>query len=339
MIEVGYGLITCQTHPDDPRGWEELYSEALELATLAESSGAESIWVSEHHFVDDGYLPALLPMMAALAAVTRTAKIGSAMVLAPFYDPLRLAEDAAVTDLISHGRVILGLSMGWLPQEFAAFGKSSKRRVRLLADAIQICRTGWAGEPAMQREDGTPFGYITPRPARGQIPIWIGAAAEPAVRRVGRLADGFMATNCTPDELAVAVRTLREEAEQHGRDPDGIDIAVHLQTFVTDDTDPWAAVREHILYQAWKYGDIASRWDIQGGLRPMPPQHPDFESWVRAISLVGTADHVAARIQEYAEKVGGNLHFVARSYFPGLGAQRQRENAQSLAEIRSCLGR
>src|SRR5271166_1391562 len=158
MIEVGYGLITCQTHPDDPRGWEELYSEALELATLAESSGAESIWVSEHHFVEGGYLPALLPMMAALAAVTRTAKIGSAMVLAPFYDPLRLAEDAAVTDLISQGRVILGLSMGWLPQEFAAFGKSSKRRVRLLVDAIQICRTGWAGEPTTQREDGTPFG-------------------------------------------------------------------------------------------------------------------------------------------------------------------------------------
>jgi alkanesulfonate monooxygenase SsuD/methylene tetrahydromethanopterin reductase-like flavin-dependent oxidoreductase (luciferase family) len=101
MIEVGYGLITRQTHPDDPRGWQELYSEALELGALAESSGAESIWVSEHHFVDDGYLPASLPMMAALSAVTRTAKIGSAMVLAPFYDPLRLAEDVAVTQTTS----------------------------------------------------------------------------------------------------------------------------------------------------------------------------------------------------------------------------------------------
>ena len=66
MIKLGYGLITCQTHPDDPRDWQTLYTEALELAKIAESSGAESIWVSEHHFVDDGYLPALLPMMATI---------------------------------------------------------------------------------------------------------------------------------------------------------------------------------------------------------------------------------------------------------------------------------
>jgi hypothetical protein len=88
----------------------------------------------------------------------------------------------------------------------------------------------------------------------------LSAAAEPALRRVGRLADGFMATNCTPDELAAAVRTVREEAEQHGRDRDDIEIAVHLQTFVTDDRDPWAAVGEHILYQSWKYAEAASRW-------------------------------------------------------------------------------
>jgi alkanesulfonate monooxygenase SsuD/methylene tetrahydromethanopterin reductase-like flavin-dependent oxidoreductase (luciferase family) len=338
MIKLGYGLITCQTHPDDPRDWQTLYTEALELAKIAESSGAESIWVSEHHFTDDGYLPALLPLMSALSAVTTTASIGSAMVLAPFYDPIRLAEDAAVTDLLSRGRVILGLAMGWLPEEFAAFGKSTKQRVRLLVNAIEICRTGWAGEPTKQREDGTQFGYITPRPARGQIPIWIGAAAEPALRRVGRLADGFMATNCTPDELAATVRTVREEAEQRGRDPDDIDIAVHLQTFVTDDRDPWAAVGEHILYQSWKYAETASRWGFEGSLQSMPPQHPDFESWVRALSLVGTADHVAARIHEYAEKVGGHLHFIARSYFPGLGAKRQRENVLALAQIRSCLG-
>ena len=339
MITLGYGLITCQTHPSDPRDWGELYGEALELARTAEAAGAESIWVSEHHFNDDGYLPALLPLMAALAAVTTSASIGSAMVLAPFYHPIRLAEDAAVTDLISGGRLILGLGMGWRPEEFAAFGTPTTRRVRLLENAVAVCRAAWRGEPSGTSEDGTPIGYITPRPAAGRIPIWFGAAAQPALLRTGRLADGFMATNCTPDEFADAVATVRGEAQRRGRNPDDIDIALHLQTFVTDDPDPWAAVGEHILYQSWKYAETAGKFGFEGNLQPMPELHPDFEAFVRAVSVVGTAEQVAERIQQYADRVGGNLHYVARSYYPGLGAKGQRENAAALADVRRALVR
>jgi alkanesulfonate monooxygenase SsuD/methylene tetrahydromethanopterin reductase-like flavin-dependent oxidoreductase (luciferase family) len=337
MIKLGYGLITCQTHPDDPRDWQALYSEALELAVMAESAGAESIWVSEHHFTDDGYLPALLPLMSALSAVTTTASIGSAMVLAPLYDPVRLAEDAAVTDLISRGRVILGLGLGWREEEFTALDKSTKSRGRALETAINVCRAGWQGEPTKTSPDGSRYGYIVPQPASGRIPIWIGAGADVGLRRAGRLADGFMATNCTPDEFATSVRTVREEAERHGRNPDDIEIAVHLQTFVTDDPDPWSVASDPILYQTWKYVDIAPKFGFNGVLQHRPKQDSHVESWVRSVSVVGDADRVAERIHEYADRVGGNLHFVARSYFPGLGAQRQRENVQALAEIRRSL--
>ena len=338
MIKLGYGLITCQTHPDDPRDWQALYAEALELASIAESAGAESIWVSEHHFTDDGYLPSLLPLMSALSVVTTTASIGSAMVLVPLHDPIRLAEDAAVADLISGGRVILGLALGWREEEFAVLDKSTKHRVRALETAIAVCRTGWRGEPTKTSDDGNHYGYIAPQPANGRIPIWVGAGAPAALRRVGRLADGFMATNCTPDELAASVRTVREEAQRHGRDPDAIETAVHLQTFVTDDADPWAVARDHILYQTWKYTEIAPKFGFDGALQRHPEPDSQFESWVRDISVVGTADQVAERIHDYADRVEGNLHFVARSYFPGLGATRQRENAQAIAEIRRSLG-
>jgi alkanesulfonate monooxygenase SsuD/methylene tetrahydromethanopterin reductase-like flavin-dependent oxidoreductase (luciferase family) len=337
MIKLGYGLITCQTHPDDPRDWQTLYTEALELAKIAESAGAESIWVSEHHFTDDGYLPALLPLMSALSAVTTTASIGSAMVLAPLYDPVRLAEDAAVTDLISRGRVILGLGLGWREEEFAALDRSTKSRARALETAINVCRAGWQGQPTKTSADGSRYGYIVPQPASGRIPIWIGAGADVGLRRAGRLADGYMATNCTPDEFATSVHKVREEAERHGRNPDDIEIAVHLQTFVTDDADPWAAASDHILYQTWKYTEFGLKFGFNGVLQRRPKLDSHFESWARDISVVGSAERVAERIHEYSDRVGGNLHFIARSYFPGLGAQRQRDSARALADVRRSL--
>jgi alkanesulfonate monooxygenase SsuD/methylene tetrahydromethanopterin reductase-like flavin-dependent oxidoreductase (luciferase family) len=338
VIKLGYGLITCQAHPYDPRPWQALYSEALELGRIADSSGVDSIWVSEHHFNDDGYLPSVMPLIAALAAVTTRVSIGSAVLLAPFHDPIRLAEDAAVTDLISAGRLILGLGIGWRGEEFAVFDTAVTERVKALYRAIDICRSGWRGEPIAKTDDGTLCGYITPRPAAGRIPVWIGAGVAAGLRRVGRLADGFMAPNCTPEELGSMVRSVREEAERVGRDPAEIEVATNIQRFITDDPDPWSAAREHILYQAWKYSEIYDSYGVKDALQPPPQTYAaDLESSVRRISVVGTASHVAERINEYAEMAGCDLHFVVRTYFPGLGAQGQRENVQALADVRRAL--
>src|SRR5262249_20899211 len=147
-ISLGFGLITCQRYPGDDRTDVQLYAQALDLAERAERLGLDSVWVSEHHFVDDGYLPAMLPMCAAIAARTERVRIGTGVVLAPRYDPRRLAEDAAVTDLIAAGRLILGIGLGWREEEFAGLGVSLTERVPRMIATIDTMRRAWRGELA-----------------------------------------------------------------------------------------------------------------------------------------------------------------------------------------------
>ena len=135
-VDFGFGLITCQRYPGDPRSDTELYRQALALAEDADAYGLDSVWVSEHHFVDDAYLPSLLPLCAAIAARTRRVRVGTALLLAPLHDPVRLAEDAAVVDLISGGRLVLGLGLGWRAEEFDALGIPLADRVPRLLAAI-----------------------------------------------------------------------------------------------------------------------------------------------------------------------------------------------------------
>ncbi len=189
-----------------------MYAEALALAALAEQVGLDSVWVSEHHFVDDAYLPSLLPMCAAIAAPDPARRGRYRPAPAP-YEPLRLAEDAAVADLISGGQLVLGLGLGWREEEFEELRVPVEERVSRLEDSVLVLRQAWAGGLVT---GGARFRYrsvpVTPAPARpGGPPIWIGAMGEPAIRRAGRIGDGFMATEVASATLAKQVRWAREE--------------------------------------------------------------------------------------------------------------------------------
>src|SRR6266545_3139046 len=144
-LHIGIGLFTAQVPPDSPRTFVQEYREIVDLARLAETLGFESAWVSEHHGSGDGYMPSLLPTLAAFAAATEHIKLGTGVVLTPFHHPLRLAEDAAMVDLISGGRLILGLGLGWREEEFRMFGVPLSERVRRTVETIEILRQAWTG--------------------------------------------------------------------------------------------------------------------------------------------------------------------------------------------------
>jgi alkanesulfonate monooxygenase SsuD/methylene tetrahydromethanopterin reductase-like flavin-dependent oxidoreductase (luciferase family) len=335
-VKLGFGLITCQRYPGDPRSDQDLYAQALELAREAERVGLDSVWVSEHHFVDDSYLPALLPMLAAIAAVTERVEIGTALLLAPLYEPVRLAEDAAVVDLVSRGRLVLGLGLGWREEEFDALGVPLRERVERLEESVSVLRQAWAGELVVGgRAPSYPDVSVTPVPARpGGPPVWIGALSEAAVRRAGRIADGFMGTEVTPESFGRQVAWAREERERAGLDPGSLSVSLHVPTFPFEG-DPeraWELVRPHHHYVAWKYDDMEAARSRQGPPPPAPAISGERDAWLRGSIVFGTPEAVAERILAFADAAGGDVHFIARTYWPGMDPAAQLEALQVLGE-------
>jgi probable F420-dependent oxidoreductase len=326
-MKFGYGLLTAQHHPADPRPAVDIYREAVEYGVLAERGGLDSIWTSEHHFVDDGYLPSQLPVLAAIAARTERVRLGTGVLLAPLFDPVHLAEDAAVTDLLSGGRLILGVGLGWRDEEFEGFGVSIKQRPGRTEGVIATLRQAW-GEGSTTGDDRY-FSYpglnVTPKPVRGaRTPIWIGGGGEPAVRRAGRVADGYLGSGASPAALAERVGWVRDGAAEAGRDPDEIEIGVHRVTFAWRDGDAWAKVADAARYMSWKYADMGAARGPRTRRLPRPDEAPTAAD-VRSRTIVGTPEQVAEQIRAYADALGPRGSFVFRGHLPGLDPGVQRE--------------
>ena len=327
-MRFGYGLITCQRHPGDARSDADIYREALELAAEAEGLGFDSVWTSEHHFFDNAYAPSLFALSAAMAARTSAVEIGTGLVLAPMHHPLRLAEDAAVVDLISGGRFVLGLGLGWLPWELEAFGASMRDRARRTQTAIETCRQAWG--------DGLVEGAgvaVTPKPARrGGPPIWLGAIREPAIRRAARVADGWMANRPGEDELRRQVGWLHDELRAAGRPEDAVEVSGHWPVFVAPHEErAWEELRPYLHYVEWKYDDAEQAAGRVGPPAAPPPLDDAVERALREKVICGTPEDVAARIAALGEIAGPRFTFVARLYYPGMDPAVMRESARLFA--------
>lgn len=322
-VRIGLGLFTGQIPPGSSRTFTQEYRETLELVRLAEAVGFDSVWVSEHHGTSDGYLPSLLPFLAAAAAVTERVELGTGVLLAPLHDPIRLAEDAAVVDQLSGGRLVLGLGAGWREEEFRTFGVPRAERVRRTVEAIEICRRAWTGRRFSF--EGRSYRYdrvrVSPPPARaGGPPILLGGYADAAVRRAGRLADGYITDDVGPEQLRRYRRLVEQGAREAGRDPRSLTFVLLQNAFVVPEGDPWPLIREGVRHQigayaAWEAGHDTPEHD---SLEPVADED-ELRRWTPA----GTPDEVTLALRTLVEAFGAgrDLHLVVRLHYPGMALE------------------
>jgi alkanesulfonate monooxygenase SsuD/methylene tetrahydromethanopterin reductase-like flavin-dependent oxidoreductase (luciferase family) len=239
----------------DPRRGAARYAFVLELCEEAEALGCDAVWFSEHHGFDDGYLPQPLTMAAAAAARTRRMRIGTAVVVAPLHHPASIAEQAAVVDLISDGRLDLGLGAGYRVPEFSLFGASLDQRFARTDATPSELRRLWSG------------GGVTPAPVQAPIPTWLGYQGPKGARRAGRLGERLLSSD------ASLWPAYREGLLEGGHDPGSAQMCGGVQAWVSDDPErDWATVAPHLAHQIDSY----TRHAVEGTDAPAPrPVDPD----------------------------------------------------------------
>ncbi|WP_123534991.1 LLM class flavin-dependent oxidoreductase [Halosimplex salinum] len=327
-MDLGTGLFTCQRRPDDDRSSEAIYDELLALGEAIDDAGLASAWVSEHHFTDDDYLSGTMPALGALASATDDITLGTCIALAPLYDPVRLAEDAATVDLLSGGRLALGLSIGYRDEEFENFGVPKAERTERTEDAVDILRGAWSDgpvgvDPEFHAIDaGT---SVTPKPA-GDPPIFLGGAAKPAVRRAARIGDGW----CAPSSLSLEGVRKRVEDIRTVRDEEGIDgdfqIYLIKHGFVGDSMeDAWEAMRDGYFYLQRRYAE----WYEGESIDELPAER---RSELKDEAVFGTPDDVVEELDWYGEALGDDIHVILRTYYPGIGTDAMAECVERLGD-------
>jgi alkanesulfonate monooxygenase SsuD/methylene tetrahydromethanopterin reductase-like flavin-dependent oxidoreductase (luciferase family) len=266
----------------------DLYSAAIDMCAWAEQHGCLAAVLCEHHGSDDGYLPSPLVLASAIAARTERLML-SVVVILPFYDPVRLAEDIAVLDIVSRGRTSYVFGIGYRPEEFEHFGLERAMRGKLADDKLALLRTLLSGEAVIY--DGRRI-RVTPLPQTpgGPMLMW-GGASLAAARRAGRNGMGLLANGSVPGMREAYEAACREHGHQPGPAllprPDTPSV-----TFVADDVDKaWDEIGEYLLHDARSYAEWNPDTDASAGIS-LARNVAELRQTSNSHRILGTAEAV-----------------------------------------------
>lgn len=288
---VRFGMLTDMRDAPGRPPTPAHYDREIELVQLAERLGFSCVWTTEQHGVDDGYLPTQLPVLAALARETSTIRVGSGVILLPLTQFRRVAEEATVVDVLSGGRLVVGVGAGHHPHEFEAFGVELSERARLMEEGIAFLRAGLGGEAA---PDGLP---VNVPPAQERIPLVVGGVVRPAIERAVRLGDGHFAYSYVDPDNALPEQwrsRIAPALEASGKSRDRFQLIFTSIVWPSEDFEAeWRDyVRPAFLYQQQRYAEWAGSVELPEGLLG----GGDKADRLRRSMLIGPPAEIAERL-------------------------------------------
>jgi probable F420-dependent oxidoreductase len=292
------------------------YRDALEEVVRAEDLGFDSVWMEEHHSVTDHYWPSPLPVLAGFVTRTTRMRLGTDILVAPFYHPVRLAEDAAMLDVMSGGRFVLGIAIGYKPDEFALYGAALEKRGARFEEQLAVMKALWTQDRvAFHGTYYTVDGRLEPRPVtRPHPPVWIGGWGDITLRRAATLAD-----NWVPGPTADLTRLLAGKQQflanrrAAGRNEAVTEWPLTRDVIIADtDREARELAEKHIM--------ISYRKEYAGGWR-----HPfidasiatDLDALMQNRFLIGGPDQVVRALRPFVTEYG-MTHLICRVFFPGM---------------------
>ena len=289
-------------------------SSLCRQAQFAESVGYESIWLPENHFGENA-LPDPLTLLASIAGATESIRLGTTSYLLTLRNPLQAAEQVAVLDQLSGGRLILGVGRGYAPEMLRAFHVPPKEKRRIFAWSLGLMRDAWAGKPVALDGEIEHAVEVHPRPHQApHPPLWVAAFGPKALAQAGRLGLPYL---CSPME---SLATLQRNYQQHREAAEEADVSLSdvvplMRTvFVSRDPKTLAAVRE----------ELAQRTEnarlVEG---------ESSEDW----TIVGEPQEVMDKIGAYQERLGMTHMVATRLRIGGMQEPVLRESVALLAEI------
>jgi probable F420-dependent oxidoreductase len=329
---VNFGLLmSFRNSSRNELSYSELYRKHVDLAVEAEEMGYDTIWLTEHHFVDDGYSPSMIPLAAAIASRTKRIRIGTFVLLMPLHHPLHVAEDAATLDVLSNGRFDLGVGQGYVPREFAGFNIPREERSRRLREGVEIVRRAFTEENFTF--EGQCYtvrdAMLYPRPVqRPHPPIWIGARSRPATERAARNGYHLAGTGAKQAQI------YRDAMTAAGRNPAEFNIAQLRFGFLAAKKEKaWDECEFALHYLMMRYGQwLAEANDVAGdeNYTKVPPvgelRHSDAATFDL---IVGTPDDAIAQIEAMEPY---STHLALGMALPGIEPKKVRASMKLFAE-------
>jgi probable F420-dependent oxidoreductase len=292
------------------------YEDSLEEVTRAEALGFDSVWMEEHHAVTDHYWPSPLTVLAGYATRTSRMTLGTDIIVAAFHHPVRLAEDVAMLDVMSNGRVVLGIAIGYKPDEFALYGVDLEKRGARFEEQLAIMKGLWTQEKISFRGAYyTVEGRIEPKPVtRPHPPVWIGGWGDITLRRAATLGDNWI-PGPTADlkRLLAGKRQLLANRAAAGKTAPLTEWPLTRDLIIADtDAKARELAERHIM--------VAYRKEYAGGWR-----HPfidasiatDLDKLMEDRFLIGGPDQVIPKIRKLVDEYG-MTHLICRTFFPGM---------------------